>query len=1105
VAIFRSFSEIVNSMRERLRLTQPNLDTKTGTVSRDVFIDIQADQLERLHSSMLLVSEKQSPEVATGKDLDRWANNFGISRTSGSPANGIVVFTTNQITSDMPIPSGTLVTSRNGLSYRTIGSFIMSVAEKNRFSANASRLRSALDLAGISDSFAIEIPVQAGNSGTTGNISSFQVIENNLEDSLKVTNLTSFNGGANTESDAAFRSRVFAVFSGSNTGTAFGYRNAALSISGVNDAIVIEPGNTLMLRDGTETIEINDGSFRILSSGTGGKVDLYILGTQLEEIVESYVFTDKSGTGSADDERNDFIVGQGTLDSTLTSEERRVKAFNEGILPLQPVDDLVSVIGSSSGILSAQTTDDDGITSGNYILVKDLNVDTGGSPFGFDKLRFVSSEKEVEAESIIKQSINSVDALRFSGSSDLIGVFQDISILSENSTVSSADKTIIKLKHSPILTASRVRNKTTGEIYVIESQNIDESLGYNTTGEIVISGKTLPSAADVLSVDYIWRLFYDKYIDYNGEYTGAQFLDSSVNDSIDWGVSNGITSETSIIERTDDGLEYQIQANHSVSRVISVYSATLTTGTLENVEGSGGVLVPGVTISAGDEAISSIVSIKNENGVEIYNTINSDGSFSGRTVILPSDAAPGDSTVASVFYNKTELYDISDSDGSSANDIITLPSEDILESSDVLDEVNSLFLTGEDMYIDYMAEVNEVVPSVALTLLPINGSESSNDLFDSSLSTITGSNQPIFYTFDTSGDITGAERFGPTRLSMSVSGTTRSGKIKVSGESIARLDLDVVAGVSVDGFKFDMGPSIRDALGLSSIPTNIGIARVDSIVSLDNASTTVDLIGHKLDTNIYGFGVVELDASLDNDEFVIPSTTNNVSLSFSSGEVLRVSILVYNVNDTEDLFFAGNSTVITDKLFARIDRIAVSSGFRSTAGSLIGSIIIKPTSQPGVGLSYSANYKFIAPVEGERITVRYNLNRLISDVTANLENVRSITADVLVKETPILDIDVGGEVIVNEDVISEKDTVLENVSNAVVNLLNSSTLGSTVDYSDIINAATSVTGVDSVNISLFNESGETGRRSFVKALDNQSIAAGEVSFVSIARKDFRIT
>ena len=73
----KSFSEIVNSMIERLRLTQPNLDTKIGSVSRDVFIDMQADQLEGIYQLIQAVSDKQSFATATGLDLDRIARNFG--------------------------------------------------------------------------------------------------------------------------------------------------------------------------------------------------------------------------------------------------------------------------------------------------------------------------------------------------------------------------------------------------------------------------------------------------------------------------------------------------------------------------------------------------------------------------------------------------------------------------------------------------------------------------------------------------------------------------------------------------------------------------------------------------------------------------------------------------------------------------------------------------------------------------------------------------------------------------------------------------------------------------------------------------------------------
>jgi copper chaperone CopZ len=172
---------------------------------------------------------------------------------------------------------------------------------------------------------------------------------------------------------------------------------------------------------------------------------------------------------------------------------------------------------------------------------------------------------------------------------------------------------------------------------------------------------------------------------------------------------------------------------------------------------------------------------------------------------------------------------------------------------------------------------------------------------------------------------------------------------------------------------------------------------------------------------------------------------------------------------------------------------------------LIGSVRIDSFSQPVTSSSYYSDYKFTAPIEGERLTIRYNLNRLIADVTSSLEKVRCITADVLVKESPTLSVNVSGEIIVNSDFTSEVNTVIENASNAVVNLLGSVRLGTTVDYSDIINVVTNVPGVDSVNISLFNESGSTGRRTYIKALDNQAISAGSVTFNSIARKDFRIT
>jgi hypothetical protein len=121
-----------------------------------------------------------------------------------------------------------------------------------------------------------------------------------------------------------------------------------------------------------------------------------------------------------------------------------------------------------------------------------------------------------------------------------------------------------------------------------------------------------------------------------------------------------------------------------------------------------------------------------------------------------------------------------------------------------------------------------------------------------------------------------------------------------------------------------------------------------------------------------------------------------------------------------------------------------------------------------------------------------------------MERVRPVTADILVKEAEELTIDVEGTLLINDDALSETNKIVENVANAVTNLLSTSKLGSIIDYSDIIAVSAAESGVDSVNISLFNESEATGRKAFIKALDNQTISAGTVSFEAISRNKFRI-
>ena len=189
MVVFRTFNDIVLSFLEFLRLVQPDLDTKPGTVSRDLFVDAQAEQLANFYNDLRNISSLQSFFSANGNDLSKLGSNFGVVRLTGSNAGGVTVFTTNSLDVDILIPFNTIVTARNGITFKTLNSAIMRASSSNVYKATATRLRSDLDLASITDEFAIEVSVEATTPGTGGNIGRFSLISQNVPGISNITNL----------------------------------------------------------------------------------------------------------------------------------------------------------------------------------------------------------------------------------------------------------------------------------------------------------------------------------------------------------------------------------------------------------------------------------------------------------------------------------------------------------------------------------------------------------------------------------------------------------------------------------------------------------------------------------------------------------------------------------------------------------------------------------------------------------------------------------------------------------------------------------------------------------------------------------------------------
>jgi len=1065
---FRTLNDIILSYIEYLRLIQNELDTKPGTVARDVFIDAPSVQISDLYDQLRNISSLQSLFSTSGSDLVRLGSNYGLQKLQGSPARGISVFTTNNLDLDIPISSGTVVTARNGVTFKTTTNSIISSSSSNVYRATAVRLRGDLDLAGITDIFAIEVNCEALVSGISGNIGRFSLISQNVPGISNITNLQAFSGGTGLESDSEFRARVLSVFAGSNTGTALGYESVIISNTNVKDVVVIVPGDPLLIRDGTQTTTNSAGDLIISEAGNGGKVDIYILGESKESAIDSFIYNDQSGLNEPTDSSNDVILGQQGADTTLDSSQRRVNLIASGVLPQQPISEIVTVSGSISGSnFISEYTNSVGEIKGNYKLIKDTG-NLSGSPFGFDKLVWISDEIDLDNEDVTKGVFNGSDELSFSNVTKIQSANKNVLVTNENPTTSTSNRSSLILKHSPIKSVSRVVNITTGERYTITNQNPDGAVGSdNTTGRILISGSTLPIANDTLQADYTWVKEFDNVLDFDDLKNRNKFR--SVQDSVDWSFGNFVKEELSSVASALG--VFTIEVTDPISRVVKISSFDT-----ENTIVSSGT----ITLS---KVISNIIDITRiSDGVEIFNTDLYNGTLSGTTsAILPTDTLAVDDDLVLVRFNATDIY-ISDAygSGSFSDNVITLPED-----------------TSYDGYVlaTYVADVQSLVSSTDLSDLPI---------FDS------GNN------FLVSGVIAGYQptsnidlqnlRQAASNINITLSSIASSGNIVLTGTSFNKVTDALVTVISGNGYDIDLSASIKSDLDVSTIPSSVKMARVQKVERVNvNSSNIVtstdnifDIVNYRIRDDSYDLAVSIEDTSLGRLVVSLPRTEDNTSELLTTGDVLRITFYYVDTDDSEQIFFSRSGTQISNKIFSYISKIYVSSGFLNSSGSLSGEVAISNFNQPISNTTYLTNYSYTAPIEDERITVTFNANKLIELSTLAIEDARPITSDVLVKSAIPKDVDLTAYIVILSEFSDSETTVLQDANDSVTAFLNSDSLGTTIDSSDIVNNLYTVSGIDRVRIINFS-SATGGNKLSISANKNEYLRAGIINITKETR------
>lgn len=1071
----RSTNELILSALDFYRVAQPLLDTKPGTVSRDLLIDGPAAQMSRVYDELNQVSNLQSLRIAIGADLDKIAQNFGAVRQRGAKSTGPALFTFNVLDTDISVNKGDIVTAKNGATFVVLNSVVISTIFSSTYKATAAKFRSDLDFVGITDQFAIEILVEASAPGIQGNISKYAVNKVTTSGINNITNASPFGGGKATEDDASFRNRILSIFSGSNTGTSLGYRNAVLSDPSVIDAIVIGPGDPLMTRDGTQVVVNADGSRTIVSEGTGGKIDILVFGTRLQEVTDSYVYRDLSNTGDPTNTANDFVLGQLSTDANKTVTRKRLDDLATSILPNQPINNIVSVSGTISGPnFVEKTVDSLGRVFGNYELIRDDGA-YGGSPWGFDRIHWINDRIKDFPEDKTKISFNSQDPLSYPDVLEISGALQNRAIVNENSKVNSGDRSSIQLSHFPVTNVTRVFNVTTGERYVVISQNPDGTGTTNTSGRIVISGKSLPAVSDILQVDYTWLYSYDPYFDFDNRVSNNN--PRTVQDSIDWGLSNAVRREQATLSGSGSLLTCTV--THPISSVISinVFNSTSTTVTL-----SSGRLAAIVATN-----VSNVVSIvRNSDGAELWNTTKMDGSFSALVVFFPTDTAADFGDSVTVVYNAVDVFNATTQGSFNGNTVTVVAS--------------SSAVAGSIVECNYISSINTILPATLIAAMP--AVRAGNAFATTSASGIGA--QPTSHIFTAGGAISSNLRQAPSNLALNISGAISPGVITISGTTITGI-FDIVFTVSNNGLKQDLSSPIKTFLNLNSktsVPSNIRIARV---VKIEKVSTTTgldvldvlntyDIKGYHIFDNSFVKSESVADSSLKLTEVILPSTTDNLANAPTTGTRLRVRIYIATTSDSENVSFSKSGTLFTNKRFGLVDTISISSGFTS-GSSQSATLTVTNMNQPDTRSRYKTTYDYLAPKTNERIAIDFNFQKIITDATLAVENARPINADVLVKSaTPVL-VDVTINIVVTTEFVNSSTIVLQNVQDAVTANLNAKSLGTIVDSSDLINSAYTVNGVDRARILFFNKAGSSGSVLSIEAQENQYIVANSVNIV----------
>lgn len=211
-----TYDGIIANIIDNILITNPQIDVKIGEPIRDLFINIQAQQLEIIYSYLATATNAQSILTAMGPQLDRIGYNYNVVR---EPALRSSVTQTIEI--------------QGGVSAPTVLSVGDQFSTLSDSSGNIQTFANTqLTLLTTGQTLAT-IPLVNLTPGSTGNVPAYSITQSNYSFVTSVYNAKAATGGTDKENDTSFAARIPTALTGQYINTQKGVLNTLLNVQNI--------------------------------------------------------------------------------------------------------------------------------------------------------------------------------------------------------------------------------------------------------------------------------------------------------------------------------------------------------------------------------------------------------------------------------------------------------------------------------------------------------------------------------------------------------------------------------------------------------------------------------------------------------------------------------------------------------------------------------------------------------------------------------------------------------------------------------------------------------------------------------------------------------